>query len=128
MTDARADLIKFARGECDPADFPHREHVRMAFEMLRSHSFAETVLHYSIALRMMAGRAGTPEAYNETVTIAFLSVIAECLDASTASDFEEFERAHPELFDRQLLARWYTPQRLQSEAARRTFLLPEPAP
>jgi hypothetical protein len=35
------ELERFVRGEVDPAAFPHREHVRMAFEMLRRHDFAE---------------------------------------------------------------------------------------
>ena len=47
-------LQRFVRGEISAADFPHREHVRMAFEMLRRHDFAESVLHYSHTLRGMA--------------------------------------------------------------------------
>ena len=43
----------------------------MAFEMLRRHDFAETVLHFSRALRAMAERAGKPQAFHQTVTIAF---------------------------------------------------------
>jgi hypothetical protein len=30
------ELARFARGELDPRAFPHREHVRMAYEMLRA--------------------------------------------------------------------------------------------
>jgi hypothetical protein len=29
MNDIEAELSRFAEGECDPANFPHREHVRM---------------------------------------------------------------------------------------------------
>ena len=47
------ELERFVRGELDPRTFPHREHVRVAFEMLRRHSFVETALHYSQALRAM---------------------------------------------------------------------------
>ena len=35
MSAEAADLERFMRGEADAANFPHREHVRMAFEMLR---------------------------------------------------------------------------------------------
>lgn len=38
------DLTCFLRGERDPAGFTHREHVRMAFELLRRHEFAESLL------------------------------------------------------------------------------------
>jgi hypothetical protein len=121
------DLERFVRGEIDAAVFPHREHVRMAFEMLRRHDFAETALHYSRALRAMSARAGNPRAFHQTVTIAFLSLIAERMqDCGGAADFEALVRDHPELLDKAALTRWYRPERLASEAARHTFLLPEP--
>jgi hypothetical protein len=121
------DLERFARGEVDPGNFPHREHVRMAFEMLRRHDFAESVLHYSRALRAMTARAGKPQAFNQTVTIAFLSLVAERMQESGgAANFDALVRAHPELLDKAALTRWYRPERLASDAARHTFLLPEP--
>ena len=122
------ELERFVRGETAAAGFAHREHVRMAFEMLRRHDFAETVLHFSRALRIMAERAGKPQAFHQTVTIAFLSLIAERLEAGRWSDFADFARDNPDLLEKGLLARWYRPERLASEPARRTFLLPEPTP
>jgi hypothetical protein len=127
MSAELTDLERFARGEVDPGNFPHREHVRMAFEMLRRHDFAESVLHYSRALRAMTARAGKPQAFNQTVTIAFLSLVAERMQESGgAADFDVLVRAHPELLDKAALTRWYRPERLASDAARHTFLLPEP--
>ncbi len=120
------ELERFMRGEVDPAQFPHREHVRMAFEMLRRHDFAETVLHYSRALQALTRRAGRPEAFHQTVTIAFLSLIAERMEGSSASDFAAFARQHPELLEKSVLSAWYRPERLATPAAKRTFLLPEP--
>ena len=120
------ELERFVRGEIPAAGFPHREHVRMAFEMLRRHDFAETVLHYSRALRTMAQRAGKPQAFHQTVTIAFLSLIAERLEGGRWDDFSAFARDNPDLLDKGVLARWYRPERLASERARRTFVLPEP--
>ena len=122
------DLARFVRGEIAPAAFPHREHVRMAFEMLRRHDFAETTLHFSRALRSMAQQAGKPQAFHQTVSIAFLSLIAERMDGAEYRDFTAFECATPDLFEKGMLARWYRPERLASDRARRTFLLPEPAP
>lgn len=121
------DLERFERGEIDAASFPHREHVRMAFEMLRRRDFAETVLHYSRALRAMAQQAGKPQAFHQTVTIAFLSLIAERLEGGEWDDFAAFAHDNPDLLDKSTVARWYRPERLASERARRTFLLPEPA-
>ena len=120
------ELAAFVRGELDAASLPHREHVRMAFEMLRRHDFATTAQHYSQALRLMSSRAGRPQAFNQTLTIAFLSLIAEPLaGAADLPDFAAFLAAHPQLLDKGALVRWYSPERLASELARRTFLLPD---
>ena len=128
MSAEAAELERFVRGESDAANFPHREHVRMAFEMLRRHDFAETAWLYSRALRLMTARVGKPEAFNQTTTIAFLSLIAERMERGGAPDFAAFVRAHPEMLDKRALSRWYRPEQLAAEIARRTFVLPEPAP
>ena|SRR5215472_3170169 len=120
------ELERFLRGDIDPATFPHREHVRFAFEMLKRHDFPETARHFSRTLRAMAGKAGRPEAFHQTVTIAFLSLIAERMGSSGGGDFAAFAGANPDLLEKAALERWYRPERLASALARRTFLLPEP--
>lgn len=127
MTSDCPDLGRFMRGDVDPAQFPHRDHVRIAFEMLRRHDFPETVLHYSRALRTMAEKAGRPQAFHQTITIAFLSVIAERMDGGGAADFAAFAQANPDLLEKSVLRRWYRPEQLASQIARRTFVLPERA-
>ena len=122
----REELERFMRGEFEAAQFPHRAHVRMAFLMLQCYDFPESVLHYSRALRTMAARAGKPQAFHQTVTIAFLSLIAERLEGAEWKDFGAFTRDNPDLLDKGAVARWYRPERLASERARRTFVLPEP--
>ena len=127
MIDRCLDLERFVRGEFDAAAFPHQEHVRMGFEMLRRHDFAETVFHFSSTLRAMAVRVGKPQAFHQTVTIAFLSLIAERIDSGDYADFDSFARANADLLDKSALSRWYPSERLATDVARRTFLLPEPA-
>ena len=119
-------LRRFVRGEIAAADFPHREHVRMAFEMLQRHDFAESVLHYSRTLRGMAARAGQPQAFNQTITVAFLAVIAERMAHGPGAGFADFAARNADLFDRALLRRWYRPEQLASPLARGSFMLPDP--
>lgn len=128
MIDTPVELLRFVRGECDSADFPHREHVRMAFEMLRRHDFVETALHYSRALRTMAERAGKPQAFHHTITIAFLALIGERMLDGGHENFDAFERENGDLFEKTVLARRYSRERLASAAARRSFLLPDLPP
>lgn len=77
----------------------------------------------SAGLRRMPARAGREDAYHETITIAFLALIAERLDTAP-SDFDAFAARHPELFERDLLTRVCRSDRLASPVARRTFVLP----
>lgn len=129
MTPDCPDLERFVRGEIDAASFPHREHVRMAFEMLRRHDFAESVWLFSKALRAMTAKAGKPSAFHQTITVAFLSLVAERLERGDGlAEFAAFERDNRDLLSKRALSKWYRPERLASELARRTFVLPEGTP
>jgi hypothetical protein len=125
MTADCPELDRFLRCEIVPSEFPHREHVHIAFEMLRRHDFPETALIFSRTLRSMAAKAGRPEAFHQTITIAFLALIGERMENGGAADFAAFAAANPDLLDKSVLRRWYSPERLASEIARRTFVLPE---
>lgn len=124
--DLPAELVRFLADAVDPAEFRHADHVRIGFEMLSRHPFSFVVRRYAEGLQALATRAGRPAAYHETITIAFLSLIAERMAARRYSDFAEFAGANPDLFDKSVLTKWYAPERLQSEIARRTFVLPQP--
>jgi hypothetical protein len=126
MAEECTDFGRFIRGEVDPGRFPHREHVRMGFAILHRHNFAAAAFHYCQALRAMTARIGKPEAFHQTITLAFLALIAERMEAGPYADFASFAGANPDLFEKSALQRWYRPERLASEAARRTFLLPDP--
>ena len=117
-------LADFEAGRVDPACFPHRAHVQVSYQLLEQHSFPEALLHLARGLRGLAARAGHPEAYHETVTAAFLSLIAERrLDGSYAG-WEDFAARNPDLFQKDLLQRWYGEETLRSSLARQTFVLP----
>ncbi|HTC14542.1 MAG TPA: hypothetical protein VK695_01945 [Steroidobacteraceae bacterium] len=122
------ELRAFVHGERDPGHFPHREHLRMGFELLRRHDFALALQLYSQALRAMTARAGKPQVFNQTITVAFLSLLAERLQGLPGSDFAQLLQAFPELLDKGALASWYSSERLSSRAARDTFLLPDRLP
>ena len=121
------NLSAFLHGEVDNRDFHHADHVRVGFEILRHHTFPDALAAYSVALHGIATRAGHPEAYHETITVAFLSLIAEHSAVGQYADFETFKRDNPELMDKSLLERWYPRERLGSDIARRTFVMPEAA-
>jgi hypothetical protein len=125
MAGSEAELASFERGDFDPAAFPHEEHVRIARAFLLRHPFAEALPRLSRGIKAMGAKAGRPEAYHETITTAFLSLVAERIIDSPAASFGDFKSANPALFDKATLLRLYTPERLGSASARATFLLPD---
>ena len=73
---AEPTLRAFLRGDIDAANFRHADHVRMGFEILQHHDFPNAAVAFAGALKQIAARAA-PGKYHETITLAFLSLIAE---------------------------------------------------
>lgn len=123
-TDLPEVLADFEAGRIDPAQFPHRAHVRVGYELLEQHLFPEALLHLARGLRRLAEKAGHPEAYHETITVAFLALIAERRLQGCYSNWEDFAARNPDLMEKRLIEKFYPPARLQSRLARQTFVLP----
>lgn len=130
MSATDAELRDFEAGRFDPATFRHRDHVRLGYEMAGRYSLGEAISRFSAGLRQAAERAGRPQAYHETITVAFLALINERRAAGTARSWSDFEKQNPDLLDKRCLERWYGAEQLRSDLARRAFclptLLPEP--
>jgi hypothetical protein len=117
-------LDDFEEGRIDPGRFPHRDHVRVSYELLQHHPFPEALLHLARGLRRLTAKAGRPEVYHETITAAFLALIAERRLRGSYADFQDFAERNPELFCKELMSKFYEPAVLQSAVARQTFVLP----
>jgi hypothetical protein len=117
-------LADFEAGRIDPASFPHRDHVRVSYELLERHPFPEALLHLARGLRRLAAKAGRPEVYHETITAAFLALIGERRLGDSYASWEDFAARNPDLLGKQLLENFYEPALLQSPLARATFVLP----
>ena len=120
------ELSDLEEGRLDPKQFPHREHVRLAYEMLTRYSFPEALARFSSGLRQLATKGGRPEAYHETITAAFLALIGERRFRDNYANWEEFAARNADLMSKDLLREWYEPEILNSVVARRTFVLPKP--
>ena len=122
--DHSGPLAAFEAGALDPKCFHHLDHLRVSYELLERYRFPEALLHLARGLRKLAAKAGRPEAYHETVTAAFLALIAERRLKDDCRRWEDFAERNPDLLRKDLLQDWYEPEILQSKIARETFLLP----
>jgi hypothetical protein len=125
MAGKRSDLLaQFEAFEVDPAEFGHQQHVQVAYEMLNRYSFLDACAKYANAINTIATNAGASDKFNVTITLVFLSLIAERVSASKESSFEAFLAQNDDLLSKDALSKWYSPEQLNSDFARRHFLLP----
>ncbi len=115
----------FERCEVDASTFTHANHVGVAYEMLNRYDFLEAASRYARCINTIATAAGAADKFNLTVTLAFLSLIAERMHITEHAGFEEFLHKNPDLLERTILGRWYPSDRLSSDLARRVFLMPQ---
>jgi hypothetical protein len=122
-----SELLALETGALDPKAFPHPEHVRFAYAMLERYPFGEAITRFSRGLKLLATKAGRPEIYHETITVAFLALIGERKARTQDESWSEFKANNSDLFDKRCLEKWYGTEQLGSDLARRTFCLPQGA-
>src|SRR5262245_40884612 len=78
VTDDATLLARFESLALPPSEFGHREHVRVAFAMLRdTQDFAAAAHRFRTALLRFATAAGAAAKYHETLTWAYLALVHE---------------------------------------------------
>jgi hypothetical protein len=108
-------------------EFGHAGHVRAAYLYLQGGDLAVTLARMQRAIRQYAAFLGKPDRYHETITVAFLALIQQHIcERGNAGNWQAFARDNPELFAPNVLLRFYPRAQLESELARRIFLLPQP--
>ena len=118
----------FEAGEAPPDGFHHREHVRVAWWYLSESPLPEALGRFGAGLRRFADAQGKPDLYHETITTAYVLLIAERLDDGDRElDWDDFARRNPDLLTWRpsILARYYREETLASARAKRTFVMPD---
>jgi hypothetical protein len=109
-------IVDFEVGRIANEEFPHERHVRVAWGLAQRYDRDEALRRLVAGIKEIARRAGRPDAYHETLTRAWFELIAGADDVD----------AHPELFDKGLLGRFYSAGRLA--AGRDRWLEPDLQP
>ena len=106
-------------------EFNHAGHVRAAYLYLQSGDFAEALMRLRRSIRNYADSLGKPDRYHETITVAYLALIQQLLcERGDGGGWTGFARVAPELFEPDLLLKFYAKSQLDSQLARRIFVLP----
>jgi hypothetical protein len=109
------------------AEFHHEQHLQVAWRFVRVHGMPAAIGEFTMALRRFAEAKGAHRLYHQTITWAFLLLIAERQARTNADTWEQFAGANPDLlaWKPSILNRYYSKELLASDLARRTFLMPD---
>jgi hypothetical protein len=126
MMDDQTLVERFEALTLAPGELGHREHLRIAFAMLRDADFGEAAVRFRRALRAFATSVGATAKYHETLTWAYLTVVHHRMAEHASPSSDAFLERNADLLDpRVALAPHYDlAELLASPLARRVFVLP----
>jgi hypothetical protein len=117
--------------ECtiSPAAFHHADHVRLAWIYAGRYDAEGAEEKLLAGIRRFAAKAGVPEKFQYTMTLAWSRLVAASRKNSKAENtFGEWIASHPEFLDRRLLEKYYSADKRLGEPARTTWVPPDLAP
>ncbi len=129
-----AEFVRLFESQAWPlAQWHHRDHVRLAYLMLREGTFEQAAERIRRGIRAHNAKHGivdTPTTgYHETMTLAWLWLVAAILDEyGPAQTADAFCDAHPELMEKKALRLFYSKERFMSAEAKVRFVEPDLAP
>jgi hypothetical protein len=113
------------RGEIPNEGFPHASHLHVAWVYLsESLSVIEAADKMRQTLRKFTAAAGKPEKYHETITVFWVRLLSQAQDAASGSSLENIVHENPRLLEKNLPLDYYSPERLFSDEARRSWIEP----
>ena len=124
MTDTEF-LEAFEACTLPSSEFHHRNHVRLAWLLFQREPFIEAAAHFIRSLKRYAESLGASGLYHETITWAYLVAIHERHVRGQSADWEAFAGTNADLFEKGFLERYYRPETLKSEHARKVFVMPD---
>ena len=105
--------------------FHHRDHLRLAWIYLERYGASDAPARIAESIRRYAAHHGESDKYHETITVAWLRLVADSTGRMRAASFDELLAACPELLDKNTLHHYYSPELLASETARTQCVAPD---
>jgi CDP-diacylglycerol--glycerol-3-phosphate 3-phosphatidyltransferase len=106
------------------SSFRHGDHLRFAWLQLHRQCFDDALASVRSCIRKYATHHGVSHIFHETITTAWVKLLATHHEDS----FAEFIRINEMRLNRELLYRFWTPSALDSECARSGWLPPDREP
>ena len=120
-------LARFLDTTLPAEQFHHEQHAHVAWLLVCEHGMPAALGEFTTAIKRFAAAKGAHALYHQTITWAFLLLIAERQAGCSAANWEQFAAANADLlvWKPSILSRYYSKELLMSELARRTFVMPD---
>lgn len=121
------EFVRMFEGcELTTDNFHHRDHIRLAWIYVQRYGELEARVRIAGAIRKFAAHHGKSDKYHETLTVAWLRLVACAVSrAAQGASFEQFTIEAPELLDKRTIEKFYSPSVLESEEARASWVEPD---
>jgi len=106
--------------------FHHRDHIRVAWLYLRRDGWKRGYAQVQAGIQHFAFSHNAHSLYHETITRFWALSVWNVLPDE--GDFEIFEAKNPHLFDKTLIAQFYSADVLRSQTARSEWVAPDLKP
>ena len=106
--------------------FHHREHLRFTRYCVLRDGYPFAIETVSELIARFASRHGQAQKFHVTMTHCWVRIVAAALaDEPRDCSFEQLVARHPQLLDKHLPLRYYSRERLFSDAARAGWMEPD---
>lgn len=127
-SDMRDDdfVAAFLSGTLPPASFHHRDHLRLAWCLIRRSGVETATSTITDGIRRFATLHGQAGKYHETLTLFWVRIVAHLIDARPdITTFDRFLAAFPQVLDKDLPYHHWRRDTMQSSAARARWVEPD---
>lgn len=124
----RTLLEQFEQATLPPDSLDHEAHVKLGWLYLRRDPLLAALARFTAALARFAAAHGQGSRYHETITWAYMLLINERMERQGRDQpWERFAARNRDILTggKRALAAYYRPETLDSDLARRSFLLPD---
>ena len=125
MTDN--DFVEaFLTGSLPPTQFHHRDHLRLAWALVRLTGEEQATRRITSGIRYFATMHGQAEKYHETMTRFWVRIVAHAVAARPdIASFDDFLAAYPFLLEKDLPYRHWQRETMLSPDARARWVEPD---
>ncbi|XP_062585658.1 uncharacterized protein LOC134247293 isoform X3 [Saccostrea cucullata] len=109
-------------------DWTHEAHLRMAWNYITEYGKEAATPHIRQGIQHFneQNKEKVKFGYHETITMFYIAEVAHAIKQSPGvNSFEEFVERNPYLFDKTVIAQYYSHKHLYSDTARHQFVQPD---